>query len=57
MTASKPQVLTLGTFPDATTAELGRRFSVYHFPRIGHALDRLDAAAAGHIVALGSEAR
>jgi len=56
LTASKPQVLTLGTFPDATTAELRRRFSVHHFPRIGHALDGLDAAAAGHIVALGSEA-
>jgi Lactate dehydrogenase and related dehydrogenases len=56
LTLSKPQVLTLGTFPDATMAELERRFSVHHFPRIGHAVDGLDAATARQIVALGSEA-
>ena len=56
MTSSKPHVLTLGTFPDATMAELERRFSVHHFPRIGHAVDGLDGATARQILALGSEA-
>jgi D-3-phosphoglycerate dehydrogenase len=56
LTSPKPQVLTLGTFPDATMAELERRFGVHHFPRIGHALDGLDRATAHQIVALGSEA-
>src|SRR4029077_20703119 len=56
LTSSKPHVLTLGTFPDPTMAELERRFSVHHFARIGHAVDGLDAATARQIVALGSEA-
>jgi methionine aminopeptidase len=56
LTLSKPQVLTLGTFPDATMAELERRFSVHHFTRIGHAVDGLDAATARQILALGREA-
>ena len=51
MTSSKPHVLTLGTFPDATMAELERRFSVHHFPRIGHAVDGLDGATARQILA------
>jgi hydroxypyruvate reductase len=56
LTSSNPHVLTLGTFPDATMAELERRFHVHHFPRIGHAVDGLDEATARKIVALGSEA-
>jgi len=53
---AKPHVLTLGTFPDATMAELERRFTLQHFPRIGHAVEGLDREIAREIVALGSEA-
>jgi len=53
---TKPYVLTLGTFPEATMAALDARFNVHHFPRIGHALDGLASDVAGEIVALGTEA-
>jgi hydroxypyruvate reductase len=56
LSSSKPLVLTLGTFPNATMAELERRFAVHHFARIGHAIEGLSPATARDIVALGSEA-
>jgi lactate dehydrogenase-like 2-hydroxyacid dehydrogenase len=53
---TKPHVLTLGTFPEATMAALDARFRVHHFSRIGHATDGLTPDVAGEIVALGTEA-
>ena len=52
----KPDVLSIGTFPDATMAELANRFTVHHFPRIGHALEGLKPDIGARIRALGTEA-
>lgn len=52
----KPDVLTIGTFPEATMAELANRFTDHHFPRIGHALEGLSAEVGARIRAVGTEA-
>lgn len=52
----KPDVLAIGSFPDATRAELGNRFNLYHFRRIALARESLPPDVAARVRALATEA-
>ena len=56
MDLDRADVLTIGSFPDATMAELERRFRLHHFRRIGDVLDGLRPEIAARIRAVGTEA-
>jgi hydroxypyruvate reductase len=52
----KPDVLAIGSFPDATRAELGTRFNLHHFQRIALAHVGLPPDVAGRVRAIATEA-
>jgi hydroxypyruvate reductase len=52
----KPDVLSIGSFPEATNTELANRFSVHHFSRIALAREKLAPEVAGRIRAIATEA-
>jgi hydroxypyruvate reductase len=52
----KPDVLAIGSFPDATRAELGNRFNLHHFRRIALALEGLRPDVAARVRAIATEA-
>jgi hydroxypyruvate reductase len=52
----KPDVLAIGSFPDATWAELANRFSVHRFGKIALARESLAADVAARVRALATEA-
>jgi hydroxypyruvate reductase len=52
----KPDVLAIGSFPDATWAELSHRFSLHRFGKIAMARDALAPEVAARVRALATEA-
>src|SRR6266700_3700665 len=52
----KPDVLAIGSFPEATHTELANRFSVHHFRGIALAHEELAPEVAGRIRAIATEA-
>lgn len=51
----KPEILTIGDFPDATKAKLAELFQYHHYATIGDALAGLSDAVASRIRAIGTE--
>jgi lactate dehydrogenase-like 2-hydroxyacid dehydrogenase len=52
----KPDVLAIGSFPDATMVELGDRFNLHHFRRIRLVREGLSADVAARVRAIATEA-
>lgn len=52
----KPDVLAIGSFPEATRAELSNRFNLHHFRRIALAREGLPPEVAARVRALATEA-
>jgi lactate dehydrogenase-like 2-hydroxyacid dehydrogenase len=53
---TKPDVLSIGAFPDASRAELAKRFSVHHFRSLRQAHEGLSPEIAGRVRAVATEA-
>jgi hydroxypyruvate reductase len=52
----KPDVLAIGSFPDATRAELGNRFNLHHFRRLALAREGVPRDVAVRVRAIATEA-
>jgi D-3-phosphoglycerate dehydrogenase len=56
MKPDKPDVLSIGNFPDATMRELERRFTLHHFRNLPLPANALSAEVKARIVAIATEA-